>query len=65
MATLGPASVTPSAAAAASGFGGPSARASAPGEGWAAGPPTETVAELLRTLELTITGRLDGVLHGH
>lgn len=65
MATLGPASVTPSAAAAASGFGDPSARTATPGETWAAGPPTETVAELLRTLELTITGRLDGVLHGH
>lgn len=33
--------------------------------GWAQGPPTETVAELLRTLELTISGRLDGVLHGN
>jgi uncharacterized protein (DUF58 family) len=33
--------------------------------GWAAGPPTELVAELLRTLELTINGRLDGVLHGN
>ena len=33
--------------------------------GWAAGPPTEAVAELLRTLELTINGRLDGVLHGN
>ena len=61
MVTLGPASVTPAAAAAASGFGDPSNAAN----GWAAGPPTETVSELLRTLELTITGRLDGVLHGH
>ncbi len=63
MATLGPASVSPSAAAVAGRFGGSEtvpARSS-----WAAGPPTETVAELLRTLELTITGRLDGVLHGH
>jgi uncharacterized protein (DUF58 family) len=33
--------------------------------GWATGPPTEAVAELLRTLELTINGRLDGVLHGN
>jgi uncharacterized protein (DUF58 family) len=32
---------------------------------WASGPPTESVAELLRTLELTINGRLDGVLHGN
>jgi len=63
MATLGPASVSPSAAAAASGFGQPSAAAT--NGVWASGPPTETVAELLRTLELTITGRLDGVLHGH
>jgi uncharacterized protein (DUF58 family) len=63
MATLGPASVTPSASAvAASGFGGSGRR---PATGWASGPPTETVAELLRTLELTISGRLDGVLHGN
>jgi uncharacterized protein (DUF58 family) len=66
VATLGPASVTPAAAAAASpGFGDPSAGTATPGRSWASGPPTETVAELLRTLELTITGRLDGVLHGH
>jgi uncharacterized protein (DUF58 family) len=32
---------------------------------WASGPPTDTVAELLRSLELTITRRLDGVLHGN
>ena len=32
---------------------------------WAQGPPTETVTELLRTLELTISRRLDGVLHGN
>ncbi len=32
---------------------------------WPAGPPTEQVAELLRTLELTITRRLDGALHGN
>ena len=67
MATLGPASVSPKAAAAgtAAGFG---AAATAPlgrSTGWASGPPTETVAELLRTLELTINGRLDGVLHGN
>jgi len=62
VATLGPASVSPSAAATASGFGDPS---NPPPSAWASGPPTETVAELLRTLELTITGRLDGVLHGH
>ena len=65
MATLGPASVSPSAAATATAFGDPSNALGAPGSGWAAGPPTESVAELLRTLELTITGRLDGVLHGH
>jgi uncharacterized protein (DUF58 family) len=67
VATLGPASVTPTAAAAAgaSGFGQSAAGGPPPSSGWAAGPPTETVAELLRTLELTITGRLDGVLHGH
>lgn len=33
--------------------------------GWNTGPPTAAVAELLRTLELTITRRLDGVLHGN
>ncbi len=33
--------------------------------GWAQGPPAETVAELLRTLELTISRHLDGVLHGN
>jgi uncharacterized protein (DUF58 family) len=32
---------------------------------WAQGPPTKTVTELLRTLELTISRRLDGVLHGN
>jgi uncharacterized protein (DUF58 family) len=32
---------------------------------WPAGPPTEQVAELVRTLELTITRRLDSVLHGN
>ena len=34
-------------------------------DGWAAGPTPDTVAEHLRTLELTITRRLDGVLHGN
>jgi uncharacterized protein (DUF58 family) len=58
MSPLGPASVTPAAAA---GWSGDRAATTTQ---WAAGPPTETVAELLRTLELTITGRLDGVLHG-
>jgi len=65
VATLGPASVSPSAAATAAGSANPWAPTAATGGGWAAGPPTETVAELLRTLELTIKGRLDGVLHGH
>lgn len=32
---------------------------------WAQGPPTDTVTELLRTLELTISRRMDGVLHGN
>jgi uncharacterized protein (DUF58 family) len=32
---------------------------------WPAGPPTDHVAELVRTLELTITRRLDGTLHGN
>ncbi len=64
MATLGPASVSPWAAAAAS-SSAPWVPTAASGGGWAAGPPSESVAELLRTLELTITGRLDGVLHGH
>jgi uncharacterized protein (DUF58 family) len=32
---------------------------------WPAGPPTDHVAELVRTLELTITRRLDGALHGN
>lgn len=63
MATLGPASVSPSAAATSS-SSPPWAPAATSIGGWAAGPPTETVAELLRTLELTIKGRLDGVLHG-
>jgi uncharacterized protein (DUF58 family) len=62
MTRLDPASVTPGAAAHA---GAAVAGAARPQVGWASGPPTETVAELLRTLELTINGRLDGVLHGH
>ncbi|MET0323841.1 MAG: DUF58 domain-containing protein [Ilumatobacteraceae bacterium] len=32
---------------------------------WPIGPPTEQVAELVRTLELTINRRLDGALHGN
>jgi uncharacterized protein (DUF58 family) len=32
---------------------------------WPTGPPTEQVAELVRTLELTINRRLDGALHGN
>ena len=32
---------------------------------WPAGPPTEQVSELVRTLELTINRRLDGALHGN
>ncbi len=63
MTPLGPASVSPKAAATASTATWPSGAAA--GTRWAAGPPTETVAELLRTLELTINGRLDGVLHGN
>ncbi len=60
MASLPPSSVTPGAAH-------DVRRAAAPPgvTGWAQGPPTETVAELLRTLELTISRRLDGVLHGN
>ena len=33
--------------------------------GWAQGPTPDTVAEHLRSLELMITRRLDGVLHGN
>ena len=32
---------------------------------WPAGPPTEHVHELVRSLELTINRRLDGALHGN
>jgi uncharacterized protein (DUF58 family) len=31
---------------------------------WPSGPPTEALAELVRTLELTVTRRLAGFLHG-
>ena len=31
---------------------------------WPSGPPTDALAEMLRTLELTITRKLDGALHG-
>lgn len=31
---------------------------------WPAGPPTDALAEMLRTLELTVTRKLDGFLHG-
>lgn len=31
---------------------------------WPAGPPTDALAEMLRTLELTVTRKLDGYLHG-
>ncbi|MEM8621535.1 MAG: DUF58 domain-containing protein [Actinomycetota bacterium] len=55
MVQLGPRSVPPAHAA-------PTASHDAH---WAQGPPTATVAELLRSLELTILGRLDGVLHGN
>jgi uncharacterized protein (DUF58 family) len=32
---------------------------------WPAGPTTDAVTELVRTLEVTITRRLDGALHGN
>jgi len=32
---------------------------------WVVGPTPPAVAEMVRSLELTITRRLDGVLHGH
>jgi uncharacterized protein (DUF58 family) len=63
MHTLPPASVSPANAKAASDAWRPDPLAVR--SLWAAGPPTEVVAELLRTLELTINGRLDGVLHGN
>jgi len=67
MPTLHPSSVSPTAAATAARASGQSTLFTAGGasQGWAQGPPTESVAELLRTLELTINGRLDGVLHGN
>jgi uncharacterized protein (DUF58 family) len=72
MPTLPPSSVSPNAAAtAARASGQPSdqtarfSTSGGPSQGWAQGPPTESVAELLRTLELMINGRLDGVLHGN
>ena len=63
--TLDPASVSPHAAARAATWGRGAPVGGAPTRPWASGPPTEAVAELLRTLELTINGRLDGVLHGN
>lgn len=66
MHSLPPASVSPARAKIAGDAWRPTPVAAASvGAGWAQGPPTETVAELLRTLELTINGRLDGVLHGN
>lgn len=32
---------------------------------WPAGPTVDAVAELIRTLEVTVTRRLDGILHGN
>src|SRR6056297_2108398 len=57
-----PTSVSPEAAARA---GDTAWRRTGTVTAWASGPPTESVAELLRTLELTINGRLDGALHGN
>jgi len=72
MPTLPPSSVTPTSAAAATAARRADAdktarfnSANGRSQAWAQGPPTESVAELLRTLELTINGRLDGVLHGN
>ena len=31
---------------------------------WPSGPPTDALAEMLRTLELTVTRKIDGFLHG-
>lgn len=36
-----------------------------PGVTWPDGPPSSTVAEALKSLELLITRRIDGYLHGH
>lgn len=72
MRPLSPTSVSPASAQAATDAWartpnplGRDATSDASRAGWASGPPTALVAELLRTLELTITGRLDGVLHGN
>lgn len=43
----------------------PEAIASPGPRGWVQGPTPDTVAEHLRSLELMITRRLDGVLHGN
>lgn len=43
----------------------PSAAAPVRRGGWSQGAPPDTVAERLRSLELLITRRLDGVLHGN
>jgi uncharacterized protein (DUF58 family) len=43
----------------------PDAAPSAPPRGWVQGPTPDTVAEHLRSLELMINRRLDGVLHGN
>ena len=40
-------------------------RNEAPAGEWAMSPPSEALVELLRSLELTINRRLDGVLHGN
>ena len=37
----------------------------APRNGWVQGPTPDTVAEMLRSMELMINRRLDGVLHGN
>jgi uncharacterized protein (DUF58 family) len=43
----------------------PAAVARPAAQGWVQGPTPDTVAEHLRSLELMITRRLDGVLHGN
>jgi uncharacterized protein (DUF58 family) len=43
----------------------PDAPATTAPRGWVQGPTPDTVAEHLRSLELMITRRLDGVLHGN
>jgi uncharacterized protein (DUF58 family) len=45
----------------------PSRSTPMPGSGaiaWPTGPPTDALAEMLRSLELTVTRKLDGALHG-